>query len=262
MEVVVCVKRVPDTSEAEVTIAEDERSIKEDRLPFDINEADNYATEEAILLKEKHGGSVTVVTVGKEDSKEQLRACLAKGADRAIRLDDEKFAGSDGYAISKILHSAIKDLKFDLVLCGCVADDDGYGQVGVQLAQLLGVRHACLVTRVEVEDGKARVHRELEGGLDEVLDVELPAVLAIQTGINEPRYASFKGIREAMKKEIKVLGLADIGLKPEDVGEPGSRIKLEKLFIPPVGERAEMLEGTPEETSGRLAKILKEKGLI
>jgi electron transfer flavoprotein beta subunit len=262
MEIAVCIKRVPDTSEAEVVIAPDEKSIKTDRLPFDINEADNYATEEAILLKEKYGGSVTMVTVGKEDSKEQLRACLAKGADRAIRLDDEKFVGSDGYAIAKILHGAIKDLKFDLVLTGCMADDDGYGQVGVQLAQLLGIPHACLVTKIEVQDKRTRIHRELEGGLDEVLDIELPAVLAVQTGINEPRYASFKGIREAMKKEIKILGLADIGLKPEDVGEPGSKIKLEELFVPPVGERAQILEGTPEETSSRLAEILKEKGLI
>ena len=263
MEIVVCIKRVPETDQVELAITEDKRSIKEDGLVFVLNEADEYATEEAVLLKEKFGGSVTVVTVGKEEATQQLRKCLAMGADRAIRLDDERFAGSDGYVIAKLLCAAIKALNFDLVLTGCISSDDGYGQVGVQLAQLLGLPHATLVTGItEIDGKKARIRRELESGLQEVIDVELPALLSVQTGINKPRYASFRSIRESRDKEIKVLGLSDLGLNEDDVGEAGSKVKLEKLFVSLAGSRAEIIEGTAGETTGKLAEILKERGLI
>lgn len=262
MDIVVCVKRVPETAEAELTIAEDGKSIKEERLVFDINEWDNYAVEEAILLKKKFGGEVKIVTVGPEAANETLRHCLAKGADSAIRLSDEAFSGSDSYVIARVLHEAIKDIKFDLLLTGVQSSDDGYGQVGVMLASMLKVPYATLVTNIEIEDGTAKVCRELEGGEGEVLKIKLPAVLSIQTGINEPRYASIKGIRGAMKKEIKVLGLSDIGLGAEDVGKAGSRTSIEELFVPPVGEVAEILEGAPEEVSGKLVEILKNKGVI
>jgi electron transfer flavoprotein beta subunit len=262
MNIIVCVKRVPETAEAGLTIAEDRKSIKEDRLVFDINEWDNYAVEEAILLKEKFGGEVKIVTVGPEAANETLRHCLAKGADFAIRLSDEKFRGSDSYAIARILYEVIKGMKFDLLLTGVQSSDGGYGQVGVMLASMLKVPHATLVTNIEIKDGTAKVRRELEGGEGEALEIKLPAVLGIQTGINEPRYASIRGIRDAMKKEIKVLGLSDIGLRAEDVGEAGSRTKIEELFIPPVGEVAEILEGAPEEVSGKLVEILKSKGVI
>lgn len=262
MDIIVCVKRVPETAEVELTIAEDKRRIKEDRLVFDINEWDNYAVEEAILLKEKFGGEVKIVTVGPEAANETLRHCLAKGADSAIRLSDERFYGSDSYAIARILHKVIKDIKFDLLLTGAQSSDSGYGQVGVMLAAMLKVPHATLVTNIEIEDGVAKVRRELEGGEGEIVEIKLPAVLCIQTGINEPRYASIRGIRSAMKKEIKVLGLEDIGLRAEDVGELGSKTKIEELFPPPVGEVAEILGGAPEEVSGKLVEILKNKGVI
>ena len=262
MEIIVCVKRVPEVAEAEVVIAEDGRSIEEKGLVFDINEADSYAVEEALLIKERFGGSVTVMTVGPEEADETLRMCLAMGADHAVRLTDERFAGSDPYATARLLHQAIKDRDFDLVLTGCMASDDGAAQVGVTLAELLGIPHAALVKRIELEDHKAKVHRELEGGLEEVLEVELPAVFTIQTGINEPRYASILGIRRAMKKEIKVLGLKELGLKEGEVGELGSKTKLERLFIPPVEKRAEILKGAPEEVSAKLAEILRSEGVI
>ena len=262
MNIVVCVKRVPETGEAEVNIAEDVKNIKGDKLVYDINETDNYALEEALRLKERLGGSVTVISVGGEDADEQLRTCLAKGADSAIRLDDNKFVGSDGFAIARILCAAIKDLNPDLVLTGCMASDDGYAQVGVQLAAMLGLPHTTLVTDICIEDAEAEVRRELEGGLAETLEIELPAVIAVQTGINEPRYASFRGIKEAMSREIKVLGLCDLPLNEDDVGEAGSRIRVEKLFIPPVEKMAQLLEGSAEETASQLASILKEKGLI
>ena len=262
MDIVVCVKHVPDTTEAEIGIRDDEKGIKKEGLVFDINEADNYAIEEALLLKEEFGGSVTVLTVGPPEADETLRMCLAKGADRAVRLTDERFEGSDGYATARILAEAIKDMDYDLVLTGCMADDDEAAQVGVTLAEMLGIPHAALVINTEVEDGKMKVHRELEGGLHEVLEIELPALFTIQTGINEPRYASIFGIRKAMKKQIEVLDLEDLGLAEDAVGEMGSKTSLVKLFIPEVTTQATILEGSPEEVSSELVTILKNEGVV
>ncbi len=262
MDIVVCVKHVPDTTEAEIAIRDDERGIKKEGLVFDISEADNYAIEEALLLKEEFGGAITVLTVGPPEADETLRMCLAKGADQAVRLTDERFEGSDGYATARILAEAIKDTDYDLVLTGCQADDDGSAQVGVTLAEMLGLPHAALVVSTEVEDGKMTVHRELEGGLHEVLEIELPALLTIQTGINEPRYASIFGIRKAMKKEIEVLDLDDLELAEEAVGEAGSRTSLVELFIPVVTAQATILEGSPEEVSSELVTILKNEGVV
>ncbi len=262
MEIIVCVKRVPETAEATLAIAEDKKGIREEGLVFDVNEWDNYAVEEAIRLKEKFGGTVTAITMGKEAANEQVRVCLAKGCDTAIRLTDPKFEGSDGYAVAGILLSVIKKMKYDLILTGAQAEDDCFGQTGVNLAELLGIPHAALVTKVEIlNEKRAKIQRELEGGLSEVLEIALPAVLTIQTGINEPRYASVMGIRKAMKKEIKVAGLADTGLAETDVGAKGSRTQIEEMFFPPVGKKAEMLQGSPEEAAGKLAALLKEKGL-
>jgi electron transfer flavoprotein beta subunit len=264
MEIVVCVKHVPDTTEAEIAIRDDGRGIKKEGLVFDISEADNYAIEEALLLKEEFGGSIMVLTVGPEAADETLRMCLAKGADKAVRLTDEVFEGSDSYATARIMAEAIKDMDYDLVLTGVQADDDGSAQVGVTLAEMLGTPHAALVVSTEVEDDEESmtVHRELEGGLHEVLEIELPALLTIQTGINEPRYASIFGIRKAMKKQIEVLDLDDLELAEEAVGEAGSRTSLVKLFIPVVTAQATILEGSPEEVSSELVTILKNEGVV
>jgi len=262
MDIIVCVKHVPDTTEAEVGIHDDGKGIKKEGLVFDINEADNYAVEEALLLKEEFDGSITVLTVGPPEADETLRMCLAKGADKAVRLADERFEGSDGFATARILAEAIKDMDYDLVLTGCMADDDASAQVGVTLAELLGIPHAALVISTEVEDGRMKVHRELEGGLHEVLDIELPALFTIQTGINEPRYASIFGIRKAMKKEIETLDLEDLGLAEEAVGEAGSKTSLVRLFIPEVTAQATILHGSPEEVSGELVTILKNEGVV
>ncbi len=262
MNIIVCVKHVPETAEAEITIDKSGRRIETEDLVFDINEWDDYALEEAILLKEKLGGSVTVVTVGSEDADDTLRKCLARGADRAIRLTDKVFEGSDGYAIAKILHRAVKDLPFDLILTGAQAGDDGYAQVGVILAELLGIPHATMVKKVEHIEERVKVNRELEGGLEEIVEVKLPALLTIQTGINEPRYVSIMGIRKARSKEIRVLGLNDLNLNENDVGESGSWIITEKMFIPPAEKEAEILKGSPEEITSKVAEILKARGLI
>jgi electron transfer flavoprotein beta subunit len=260
MNIVVCVKRVPDTTEADVSIDKTGKDIDRSGLVFDLNEWDSYAIEEAILLKEKLGGTVTVLSMGGEESNETLRKCLAMGADEAVRLTDPAFDGSDGYATAKVLAEAIRKIPYDLIFTGTQTEDDGYGQVGVVLAELLGVPHASLVTHLEIQEKKVKAHRELEGGLEEVVEIDLPALLTIQTGINEPRYVSIMGIRKVAKKEIKTFGVSDLNLKAEEVGLAGSDIRLEKIFLPPVGEGAEMLEGKPEEVARKVVNILKDKG--
>ena len=262
MDIIVCVKHVPETAEAEIRIDSTGKNIEKTGLVYDINEWDDYAVEEAVRIKEKLGGTVTAITVGPEDADSTLRKCLARGADKAIRLTDPAFEGSDGYATAKSLYKAIKDMPFDVIFTGAQAGDDGYAMVGPILAELLGIPHATMVKKIELKDGAAKVNRELEGGLEEIVEVKLPAVLTIQTGINEPRYVSIMGIRKAMKKEITVLGLSELGLDANEVGEAGSWIKIEKLYVPPVEKQAEFIEGSPEEVAAKIAEILKAKGLI
>lgn len=262
MEIIVCVKQVPEIQETETRIDKTGRDIDIKDLVMDINEWDSYALEEGLLLKEEQGGTLTVVTVGPESTEDTLRACFAKGADRAIRLGDERFQGSDAYTIAKILHRAIQSMEFDLILTGAQASDDGYAQVGVALAQLLGIAHAALVKKLKVENNHIRVSRELEGGLQEVLELALPAAITIQTGINEPRYASILGIRKAMSKQIQVQNADDLRLRKQEVGEEGSCTRLQRLFLPPTGKRAHILEGTVKKIVGQLGEILKDKGVI
>jgi electron transfer flavoprotein beta subunit len=262
LDIIVCIKRVPETAEADLVIDETGKKIVEQDLTFAINEPDNYALEEALLLKEEFGGSVTLFSVGPEAADEVLRMALAKGADEAIRLTDPQFEGSDGIAVAKILAETIKGRSYDLIMTGCMAYDDGQSQVGPALAELLGIPHATLITNVEIHEGRSFVKRELEGGLNERIDIELPALLTIQTGINEPRYASIRGIREASRKTIEVKTLDDTHLSPDEVGEPGSGSILARLALPPVGEGAHMIDGSPEETAAQLGAIFKEKGLI
>ena len=262
MDIIVCVKHVPETAEAELKIDTSGKAIEKTGLVFDINEWDDYALEEAVRIKEKQGGTVTAITIGTEDSDSTLRKCLARGADKAIRLTDPKFEGSDAYAIAKILHSVIKTLHYDLILTGMQAGDNGNAMVGPILAEMLGIPHATMVKKIELGTGTAKVNRELEGGLEETLEVKLPALFSVQTGINEPRYVSIMGIRKAMQKEIKVMDLADTGLSETDVGEAGSWTKIEKLYVPPVEKQAEFLKGNPDEIAAKIVDILKSRGLI
>jgi len=262
LDVIVCVKHVPETAEAELKIDPTGKAIEKTGLVFDINEWDDYALEEAVRIKEKQGGTVTAITIGPEDSDSTLRKCLARGADTAIRLTDPKFNGSDAYATAKILHSAIKNIHYDLILTGMQAGDTGNAMTGPILAQLLGISHATMVKKIELGTGTAKINRELEGGLEETLEIKLPALFSIQTGINEPRYVSIMGIRKAMQKEIKTMTLADTGLTEADVGEQGSWTKIDKLYVPPVEKQAEFLKGSPDEIATKITEILKARGLI
>ena len=262
MDIVVCVKHVPETAEAELKIDASGKTIDKAGLVFDINEWDDYALEEAVRIKEKLGGTVTAITIGPQDSESTLRKCLARGADKAIRLTDQKFEGSDAYATAKILHSVIKTLHYDLILLGAQASDTGNAATGPILAELLGIPHATMVKKIELAQNTAKINRELEGGLEEQLEIRLPALFAVSTGINEPRYVSIMGIRKAMQKEIKVMTLADTGLTENDVGMAGSWLNIEKLYVPPVEKQAEFLKGTPDEIAAKILEIIKSKGLI
>ncbi|MEM1673895.1 MAG: electron transfer flavoprotein subunit beta/FixA family protein [Candidatus Bathyarchaeia archaeon] len=262
LDIIVCVKHVPETAEAEIRIDASGRDIEKQGLVFDINEWDEYAIEEAARIKEKFGGTITVITVGPEDADSTLRKCLARGADRAIRVTDPKISGSDAYAIAKILYNVIKGMRFDLILTGVQASDDESALVGPVLAEMLGIPHATMIKRIEFRDGKAIVNRELEGGFEEVLEVDLPALFTIQTGINEPRYVSIMAIRRAMQKEIKVLSLMDLGLSEEDVSETGSWIRVKEMFTPPAEKKVEFISGSPNEVASRIVEILRRRGLI
>jgi electron transfer flavoprotein beta subunit len=256
------VKHVPETAEAELKIDSTGKAIEKTGLVYDINEWDDYALEEAVRIKEKQGGAVTAITIGGEDSDSTLRKCLARGADKAIRLTDPRFEGSDSYVIARILHSAVKGLPFDVILTGMQAGDDGNAMVGPVLAEMLKIPHTTMVKKMELSTGTAKVNRELEGGLEEQVEVKLPALFSVQTGINEPRYVSIMGIRKAMQKEIKLMTLADTGLTEGEVGPTGSWSRIERMYVPPVEKQAEFLKGGPEEVATRIADILKSKGLI
>jgi electron transfer flavoprotein beta subunit len=253
MNIAVCVKRIPKTAEADIFIEKDGKDIKKDHLVFALNDWDAYAVREAVLLKEKYSGEVTVLTIGPEESKEVLTRCLAMGADRALRIEEPP--SSDGHLIGKILSQAIKSQSFDLILTGVQAEDDGWGQVGVALAQMLGLPHAAIVTHIEIDGEKAKVRRELEGGIEEVLELKLPAVLTIQTGINEPKYVSLAAILEAEDKEIKEVGVEEIGFTLKEPLDAN----IDQVFFPPVGKMAEILKGSPDEVVTKLTEILKKK---
>lgn len=253
MNIAVCIKRVPETAEAAVNIDSSEKHIIKDQFVFDINEADNYALEEALLLKEKTEGEITLFTVGPKEADEVIKMGLAKGATRGVRITPDNLDSLDPFKTAELLAEQIKEGNFDLILTGCISSDIGNSQVGVTIAELLGVPHATLVMKMEIEESVATVQRELEGGLLEELKLKLPALFAVQTGINEPRYASILGIKRAAQKEIKVT---------ENITIKGMKTEIVKMYYPPAGKMAEILKGGVEEVSGKLCEILKGKGLL
>lgn len=256
MDIVVCIKRVPMIQEVDLEIDASGKDIDKDDLAYVLNDWDNYAVEEAVTLQENIGGSVTAITIGDEDDEEILRKALAMGTDKAIRIDpgDRKL---DGFVISRALARVISGIPHDLVLTGVQADDDNCGMVGIMLAEHLGLAHAAVVTGIEAAGGEAQIRVELEGGIDEISKIKLPAVMSIQTGINEPRYVSIMGIRKANKKELNVVGLDELNLPAEDLAP---RTRVEEFFLPPETEGAEMLEGDAASVAERILKIIKEKG--
>src|ERR1700754_3763804 len=248
MKILVCIKQVPQ-KDAPLKLNDAGTWIRED-VSYEVNEPDAYALEEALRQKEKHGGEVVVVTAGPARAQTVLREGLAKGADRAIHLEDDKFVGLDAFNTAKAFAAAIKDEQFDMIFTGLQSDDYGYAQTGVILAEILGWPHATIIMQIEKNEAGIRVKRELEAGFFQLVDVPLPAVLTIQSGINKLRYATLIGIKQAKNKPMRKVTMAEV---QSSVGE--NLQKIEKLYIPQKTKNTEFLEGAP----GEIAKKLTEK---
>jgi electron transfer flavoprotein beta subunit len=262
MEILVCVKRVPDPAENEISVGPGGGDVRREDLVYSVNEWDNYAVEEAIQIAERDGGNVTVVSVGDSEAEEIVRREMAMGAHPGLLATDDAFSGSDGLGLATILAAVARKAKYDLVLTGAQADD-GAGQVGGMLAALLDWPYASLVNKVETRGGGSlRVGREIEGGNQEISDIELPCVLSIQTGINEPRYVGIRGIRKVASVEIPVLDAGALGVARDAVGSAGAKVRRVDYFVPQTGAGAEMIEGSTEEVAARLVDLLKAKGGI
>jgi electron transfer flavoprotein beta subunit len=258
MKVLVTVKEV---AEAEDDFQIEGTEIAEQYLEYDLNEWDDYAVEEAVQLQEAGvADEVVAVTIGPKRSEETIRMALAKGADRAVRVWDDDLAGAgllDPATKARMLAAVVEEEDPELVLTGVQADDDSFGATGVALAEEVGYQWAAVVNDLDLEE-VASVRRELEGGVEELTDVDLPAVLTIQTGINEPRYASLRGIRQAQRKEIAPKTLADLGLSSELLESP---LELTEMYEPESEGEATLFEGSAEETAGDLAELLRDMGV-
>jgi electron transfer flavoprotein beta subunit len=260
VEILVCAKRVPDTSENEIALNSDGDDIERDELVYSINEPDNYAVEEALQIVAKVGGKVTVATVGGEDDEEILRREMAMGANHGVLITDEAFEGSDGRGIATILKAFVQKGQYDLILTGVQADD-GAAQVGGMLAAMLDYPFASLVNSIEALDGrKLKISREIEGGNKEISEIDLPCVLSIQTGINEPRYVGMRGIRAVASVPVPTYGATELGLQADAVGAGAAKVKRVDYFVPGLGKGAEILEGDREENIEKLLALIAAKG--
>ncbi len=263
MNIIVCMKQVPDT-EAQIRIRPDGLGIVESDIKFVMNPYDEFGVEEALKLKEKFGGTVTIVCLGPARAVDAIRTGLAMGADKAVHLDDPAFEGGDALSTAKALAAAIKGMDYDLIFCGKQAIDDDSAAVASELAEVLGLPQVTVVTKVEISaDAKsAKVNRQIVGG-EEIIEVPLPAVLTAQKGLNEPRYASLPGIMKAKKKEIKVVKVADLGIDQGSIGAAGAQAKIRKMFSPPARQAGKMITGeSAEETAPQLAKLLREEAKV
>jgi electron transfer flavoprotein beta subunit len=251
MKIAVCIKQVP-TRDWQPRLTDDKTWIREQDASFEMNEPDAYALEEALRLKEKHQGEVVVCSAGPARVAQVIREALARGADRAIHVEDDAMASADAFATSQALAAAMKDEQFDLILTGLQSDDQGFAQVGVILAERLERPHATIIMEVQVEGSSLRVKRELEAGWFQWVAMPLPAVLTIQSGINQLRYATLKGIMAAKKKEIRKAPAA----------ASASKQKILSLYVPEKGKKTHILGGTPAEAAKELVRRLREDARV
>ncbi|HET9942411.1 MAG TPA: electron transfer flavoprotein subunit beta/FixA family protein [Terriglobia bacterium] len=259
MKIFSCIKPVVDPA-TRLSINESKTWIKTQDATFVASEADNYALEEALRLREKHSGETVVVSLGGEESAKVLRAGLAMGADRAIHLSDALFRGATEFNVAEALARAVeKDGGADLVLAGVQSDDLGTGVTGVMLAEFLGWSHATVAISITAnpEAKTAQVERELEGGVMESVEIPLPAVVTVQYGANQPRYASLKGIMAAKKKPFVVWSAQDVGITQSD-----SLLDVKELFVPEKKSKVEILSGTPEESVTLLVEKLRKEAKV
>jgi electron transfer flavoprotein beta subunit len=251
---------VPDTSENEIELNSAGNDIERDELVYSINEPDNYAVEEALQIVAKSGGSVTVVTVGGDDDEEILRREMAMGATHGVMISDDAFSGSDGRGIATILKAFVQKGNYDLILTGVQAEDGG-AQVGGMLAAMLDDPFASLVNSIEVLEGrKLKISREIAGGNREMNEIDLPCVLSIQTGINEPRYVGMRGIRQVASVPIPTFGASELGVDAGAVGAAAAKVKRVDYFLPALGKGAEMLQGSREENIDKVIELVAAKG--
>jgi electron transfer flavoprotein beta subunit len=254
MKIAVCVKQVV-TREWQLRVNDAKTWIRDQDASFELNEPDAYALEEALRLKEKHGGEVVVCSAGPARASQVLREALARGADRAIHVTGDNLASADAFAVSDAIAAAIRDEAFDLVLTGLQSDDQGFGQVGVVLAETLGMPHATIIMEVQADSAARtlRVKRELEGGWFQWVSMPLPALLTIQSGINQLRYATLKGIMAAKKKEIRQVPVA---------ASAGARQRILRVYVPEKGKKTQMIDGSAADAAKELVKRLREDARV
>ncbi len=250
MKILVCMKQVPQ-KDAPLKLNESGTWIRED-VSYEVNEPDAYALEEALRQREKHGGEVVVITAGPARASQVLREALAKGADRAIHLEDNKFVNMDAYNVARAFAAAIQNEQFDLIFTGLQSDDYGAAQTGVILAELLGWPHATIIMQIEKSDSGIRVKRELEAGYFQFVNMPLPAVLTIQSGINKLRYATLIGIKQAKNKPLRKVTWDEIAS-----GLGDNLQTIERLYIPEKTKKTEFIEGPPAEIAKKLVEKLK-----
>jgi len=258
MKIAVCIKQVV-TRDWPLRVDETGRWVRDQDASFEMNEPDAYALEEALRLKEKHGGEVVVCSAGPVRVSQVLREALARGADRALHVESDALASADTATVALALAEALRDESADLVLTGLQSDDQGFGQTGVVLAELLGIPHSTIIMEVEVAEdaadgqGTVRVKRELESGFFQWVTMPTPALLTIQSGINQLRYATLRGIMGAKKKEIRKLA-------PE--GAPASRQRIVGLYVPEKAKQTQFIEGSAPEAARELVRILREDARV
>jgi len=252
MKIAVCIKQVV-TREWQLRINDAKTWIRDQDASFELNEPDAYALEEALRLKEKHTGEVVVVSAGPARAAQVIREALARGADRAIHIESDALATADAVTVADAVASAVREEKFDLVLTGLQSDDQGFGQVGVVLAEKLGMPHATIIMEVQASESGLRVKRELEGGWFQWISLAMPALLTIQSGINQLRYATLKGIMAAKKKEIRKVA-------PSGSTEPTARIL--GVHFPEKSKQTQMISGSPADAARDLVKRLREEARV
>jgi electron transfer flavoprotein beta subunit len=260
MKIMVCLKQVPH-QDARLDIDADGAWIREDNIKFEINSYDTYALEEALRAKDAEEAEVVVVSIGPDRVTQAVRTALGMGADRAVHVNDAEANGSDALGVAKILGAVAKEENPDLIYMGMMSEDGNFAAVPPMLAEVVGIPHTTAASKIERSDGKLTVEREIEGGAREVVEIQTPCLVAVQSGLNQVRYASLKGIMAAKKKPLDVKTVADLGLGGQ-VGAGAAKIKIEKIAPPPKGDRAEILEGSPGEIASSLVNKIKELGLL
>ena len=262
MNILVFIKQVPDTAIG-LKINAEGMDIAYQDIPWVINPYDEYAVEEALLIKEKFGGNVTVVSMGTDKAAEIIRSSLAMGADEGVHLNDAIFEGSDAYSTALILSRAARLLGYDIILCGKNAVDNGWGEVGAAQAEILNIPCVSSILKLDISEDKkyAIASREIDEGL-EMIQAPLPALFTLQQGINKPRYASLPGIMKAKKKEIKVLGAGALNIQPQDVGRNASRISIKGLAYPPARKKGKLLQGDSQTEVKELIALLRKEAKV